>query len=452
MQAKKKYSAKTILLYGMGVTGRSAISFFQDLSADLLVYVDGELGERDLAYIKERQAFGKLSLLSHPSQIHWEKISFVLRSSGIRLEKELLVQAREHGVEVLSDMELAGRLFPGDRMLAITGSNGKTTTTSLLTHLLKSAGRKALAAGNIGRPVLSTLAAGEEDSYFVLEVSSFQLADVTTFAPHRAAILNITEDHLEWHHSYANYRDAKYRIGRFQKAGDKLWLNASSAFSKEAYAKGLFPGQVTFLDGQEESVLLDLVRKHLKHLLGQHNLENALFAAAMARDCGLSLEEIAQGLSSFYPIAHRMEYITRIDGVDYYNDSKATNVDSTVRALASLDAPVWLLAGGYDKKVSFAPLFQALKGRVLGLLLLGETAETIEKEARAYGLDLEIHQCGTLEKATAMAFQKARPGDVVLLSPASASWDQFHSFEERGDLFKQLVQGEKARREEEKSN
>lgn len=436
MKIKSEIRPQKVLLYGLGVTGKSVIRFLPRHGWEVYVYTDDGVKEEDL-----------FSNQTHPERVHpvkkfdqipWEALSFVIKAPGIRLDKPLLIEAEKRGMEVLSDLELAYRLFGGEHLIAITGSNGKTTTTSLIAHLLNQADRLATACGNIGFPVLQAFEEASEDGWLVCEASSFQLASVIDFNPFCSAIINITPDHLEWHGSFEAYAQCKYQVASHQTKDHWIFLNPRDKMSRKAEQEGIFSGKVSWIDFSS-SLATELHNKEFWHLYGEHNVENALFAAAIAETCALSKEEIYRGLSTFRAIPHRIETVDEIDGIRYINDSKATNVDSTVRALESMDAPVLLIAGGYDKKVPFSDLFEAFKGRGKALILMGETKYQIKEGAENAGLADQVHLVENLSQAVDLAETLAKKGDVVLLSPASASWDMYPGYEARGEEFRQLV-------------
>lgn len=430
---------KQILLYGYGVTGRSACDVLTERGWNIELLLDDEK-ERETVK-PDLQAFsqhsGNIHVLSSANQIEWKHIEFVLKSPGIHLDRPVLLEAVQQGVEVISDIELAYRIYGGEKMIAITGSNGKTTTTSLVAHIFNESGYPAYACGNIGTPALSVMR-DHPNAYYVVECSSFQLASVSQFAPHLAAILNITPDHLEWHGSFEAYANAKLRIAEHQTKEDWLLLNPGDAVSRKAYEEGRFSSVVEWI--QKDSVDAKQLRSHENwKLFGEHNVENALFAIDIARQWNLREDQIRHALSTFRPIEHRMEHIASIGGVDYINDSKATNVDSTVRALEALHQPILLIAGGYDKNVPFDELYRAAQGHVRKMILIGETREKLAQGAKEVGLGDRLVLTETLADAIRIAHQEARRGEIVLLSPASASWDQYPNFETRGDEFRKIV-------------
>lgn len=423
-----------IVLYGWGVTTKSAAKAFASRGCQLFGFVDAP----DEDTFRSMRACGVEPLHTRCEAV--QMADLILKSPGIPRETDFLLAAREGAIPCWSDLEFAYRLYGGERMLVVTGSNGKTTTVSLLTHLLRTAGRSALALGNIGEGLLAGMAQAPDDTYFVIEASSFQLAHVFTFAPHGAAILNITPDHLTWHQTMTDYVRCKANVARFQKPTDVVFLNPNDTPSLRLYREGTFPGEVHFIDTKGTWARRLREGKDLWHLLGEHNIENALFALALAQQTGISDEDLCSGLASFQPVAHRLEWIRTVDGVRYINDSKATNVDATVKALSGFHDSVLLIAGGMDKKVPFDDFYKALRPVGKALLLFGETKQQIADGAKKAGLTLPIFVVDTLREAVQKAQQLAIAGDAVLLSPASASWDMYHSYEERGDEFRTIVQ------------
>ncbi len=440
MEYQITLDGKRALIYGLGVTGRSAVRVLTEAGCRVHIYVDGVVSDREREELVAL-AGGRSSSITIEGEMPVpdpSSFDFLLKASGISPDRPLLQEARRRRLEVITDIEMAYRLFGGENMVAITGSNGKTTTTSLLTHLLRASGRAAEACGNIGIPVLTTMRDAEPGIIFVLECSSFQLENVRLFRPHRAAILNLSPDHIDWHMTYEAYADAKAHIARAQTPEDQLWIHPNdpevrAALGRVGTSANIHP--VRF-----DTPLAEKLRRNEGWaLFGEHNVENAMFAAEIASDLGLDEQQIVDGLAGFHPVEHRMEYIATVNDVIYINDSKGTNVDATVRALSGIHQPVFLIAGGYDKHVSFEALYEAFRPHGKKMLLIGQTAEQIQHEAEERGLGDRVVLCGTLKKAMEAAFAEAAPGDMVLLSPASASWGQYHHFEERGDEFREHV-------------
>jgi UDP-N-acetylmuramoylalanine--D-glutamate ligase len=371
------------LVYGLARSGRAAIERLDDP-----VVVDSSLGNED-----------DLSLL--------DDVDVIVKSPGVPREAPLVVAAHDRGIPVWSEVELGFRLLPGARFVGVTGTNGKTTTAELLGAIFRADRRAVAVAGNVGTPLTSV----READWVVCELSSFQLEDVHEFACDVAVLLNLEPDHLDRHGSFAAYRDAKLRI--FERAGAKIVPRGLGLEGIEFAADDALPAE-------------PLIR-------GAHNRENAAAATAAARAAGIGDEAIAAGLRTFPGVPHRLELVTERDGVRYVNDSKATNVAAAVRALAAYsDEPVHLILGGSPKGEDFGPLAAAIGGNVRSVHLIGAEAPRLAEV-------IDGDRDGTLAAAVAHAAQLARPGDVVLLSPACASYDQFANFEERGETFRELV-------------
>ncbi|WP_066923759.1 UDP-N-acetylmuramoyl-L-alanine--D-glutamate ligase [Murdochiella massiliensis] len=446
MNFKTTLNEKKVLVYGMGVTGQSALRTLPEAGCSITLYVDGGLTEEDKAFVASLAHPEIITVVEDIASLSLDPFAFILRSSGISFATPLVERARREGKPVYTDLEIAYRLFGGENMIAITGSNGKTTTTSLIEWILRHAGKKAIACGNIGLPILSTMREAEEGTLFVTECSSFQLEAVQQFAPHRAAILNITEDHLEWHGSFEAYAKAKAAIAHAQKTRDTLWLLPDDTVTHDAVNQVGTEAKIIQVD-LHTPLMEDLRQGRNWHLVGEHNIQNAAFAVAIAKDLDIPEDTIVEALSSFHPIEHRMEDVGTVLGVRYINDSKGTNVDATVKALSGIHQPILLIAGGYDKNVCFDAFFEAFRPHGKKLLLIGQTAQKLAKEAKEKGLGDRVVIAETLKKAMDLATTMAEEGDLVLLSPASASWGQYNHFEERGEEFRALVKAWKEKNE-----
>jgi UDP-N-acetylmuramoylalanine--D-glutamate ligase len=375
------------LVYGLARSGRSASERLRE-RGDEVVQVDRSLGNED-----------DLSLL--------DGVELLVKSPGVPGEARLVVTARERGISVWSEVEFGARLLDRSRIVGVTGTNGKTTTVELLGAIFRAAGRDVAVAGNVGTPLSSI----RDAEWVVCELSSFQLEDVHELACDVAVLLNLEPDHLDRHGSFEAYRDAKLRI--FERARVKI------------APRGLGIGDVEF-SADDDLPAEPLIR-------GRHNRENAAAATAAARAAGIDDHAIAEGLRAFVGVAHRLELVGERDGVRFVNDSKATNVAAAVRALAAYSAePVHLILGGSPKGEDFGPLAAAIGPNVRSIHLIGA-------EAGRLGELIDGHRDATLERAVGHARELARPGDVVLLSPAAASYDQFENFEERGEAFRRLV-------------
>jgi UDP-N-acetylmuramoylalanine--D-glutamate ligase len=381
---------------GLARSGHAAVAALERRGVEV-VRADRKLGNDD-----------DLSLLAG--------VELLVKSPGVPGEHALVVAARGQEVPVWSEVELGFRLLPDNPLVGITGTNGKTTTAELLGFVLD-----APVAGNVGRPLTALDGEVEPGRVVVCELSSFQLEDVHELRPHVAVLLNVEPDHLDRHASFADYRAAKLRVFERQTADDVAVV--PRGFDP-------VPGGARRVEFRADDPL-----PAEPSIRGAHNRENAAAATAAARALGVVDERIAEALRAFPGVEHRLEEVAVVDGVRWVNDSKATNVAAALRALAAFDEPIVLIAGGRGKGESFAPLAAAARGKVKHAFLIGEAAEELGRE-----LDSVPHeQSGTLDRAFAAAAREARPGDVVLLSPAAASYDQFRDFEHRGEEFKRLV-------------
>ena len=375
----------------------------------------------------------------------------VVVSPGVAADLPVLAAARRAGVPVWPEVELAFRFLRG-RLLGITGSNGKTTTTALTAHLLRTAGHDAVACGNIGVPLSSLVDEDRSDRWYVAELSSFQLEGIQTLRPRLAVLLNLTPDHLDRHRDFAGYRAAKERIFAHQTADDQALLNLDDPLAAQTAARlrarvewfGLrrdprpaFAAEGGVIVARRTPEAAPLMALGELPLRGAHNLSNTLAALSAAWLCGARPADLARGLRSFRPLPHRMEPVGTVSGVDFVNDSKATNVDSALRAVESYDRPLIWILGGRDKGADFGTLRPALGGgRVRGLVAMGEAAGRI---AAALEGAAPLRRAADMALAIAAARAMAQPGDVVLLSPACASFDLYRNFEERGDDFRARV-------------
>jgi UDP-N-acetylmuramoylalanine--D-glutamate ligase len=375
----------------------------------------------------------------------------IVVSPGVPVDAPPLVQARALGESVIGEIELAAQFLPGP-IVAITGSNGKTTTTTLTGEIMTAAGFSALVGGNIGTPAISLAERAKPETAIVLEVSSFQLETIQTFRPKVAVVLNVTPDHLDRHRTFEVYVDAKARIFENQQGSDIAVLNADDLtcvamgartraqvfwFSRQKeveHGACVREGNIVFRDNSGQREIMQVSEIPLK---GGHNLENVLAAVCAGAIMGCAPEKIRKAVCDFKAVEHRLEFVTTIRGVDYYNDSKATNVDATIKALESFPANIHLILGGKDKGSDYAVLNDLLRQRVKRVYTIGAAAVKIESQIK--GPDV-VH-AETLENAIRKANAVAQSGDVVLLAPACASFDQFKSYEHRGKMFKEIVRG-----------
>ncbi len=387
----------------------------------------------------------KVPFVQQRSQL-FERPDLVVVSPGVPASAPDLVRARSRNIPVIGEVELAA-LFLRGPIAAITGSNGKTTTTALLGHLLETAGIAAQVGGNIGIPPTAMVGTSREHQWNVLELSSFQLATTSTLHARMAAILNISENHLDWHGSMEAYRAAKGRVLNHQTPEDLVVLKLEDPASL-TYADST-PARVAWFSlsqartgggwMSENGLVLNgepLMKASDVPLPGRHNLENVLAAALMAREAGASLEAISGGVRSFKAVEHRLEFVRVRQGVRYYNDSKATTPAATLKSIEALTGPLWIILGGKDKGLDFTALREPLAGRTRAILLVGQDAAKIATQLAGVA---PLEHVGTIDAAVRLAAGRAQAGDVVLLAPACTSWDQFKSFEERGTLFKAVV-------------
>jgi UDP-N-acetylmuramoylalanine--D-glutamate ligase len=347
---------------------------------------------------------------------------------------------------VVGEVELAAPFLKG-RNIGITGSNGKTTTTSLIGHILRHAGLPVQVGGNIGTPVTAMIETSRDDGWNVLELSSFQLETISQFRAHIALALNVTQNHLDRHHTFENYAAAKRRIFETQQASDFAVLNAEDpvtcSYASHIVAKiEWFSSRRKVTPGAQlcgtslvlhEKRLMDRAEIPIR---GLHNVENVLAAAIAASCAGVSHQVIAAAVRTFKAVEHRLEFVRRVSGIDFYNDSKATSVDATLKALDAFSGGLWVILGGKDKGLDYAPLREPLTAKARAVLLIGAAAPKI---SAALAGAVPLVEAGTLDAAIAHAYTHGQPGDTVLLAPACASFDQFRSFEHRGEVFKEIV-------------
>jgi UDP-N-acetylmuramoylalanine--D-glutamate ligase len=439
---------KRVLVVGLARTGVATALFCAARGAKVTATdarTENEIGE---ALVPLRAAGASLELGGHRENTFLDQ-DLIVPSPGVPADAPLLQAARAKGVTIWSEVELADRFLEG-RLIGITGSNGKTTTTSLIEHILRNAGFSTILAGNIGTPLIARVEETGDDTITVAELSSFQLELIETFRPNISVFLNLTADHLDRHHTLEAYGRAKARIFENQTEADSAILNADDPattslapakphvywFSrKQRVAQGAFvrENEIVFRhDGDEEAILSlqDIP------LAGAHNVENVLAAVAATRLAGADSAAIAKGVRSFAGVEHRLEFVAEIAGVRYYNDSKATNVDATLKALDAFAGRILIVLGGKDKGSDYTVLQKALREKAILALLIGAAGEKIEQQITG---SVAIERAGTLERAVEIASHAARPGDVVLLAPACASFDQFQNYEHRGRVFKELV-------------
>src|SRR5712671_1321826 len=420
---------KRVLVVGLARTGVATALFCAARGANVMATdarTENEIGE---AIAPLRTAGVSLELGGHRENTFLDQ-DLIVPSPGVSADAPLLQAARAKGVTIWSEVELADRFLNG-LLIGITGSNGKTTTTSLIEHILKNAGFSTILAGNIGTPLIASVEQTSDDTITVVELSSFQLELIETFRPNISVFLNLTPDHLDRHHTLEEYGRAKARIFENQTEADSAVLNADDPATTP-----LVPAkpQVYWFSRKQRVVQGAFVRG--SEIVFRHDVEDVLAAVASTRLAGAEPSAIAKGVRSFAGIEHRLEFVAEIGGVRYYNDSKATNVDATLKALDAFPGRILIVLGGKDKDSDYTLLQRPLREKAILALLIGAAADKIEKQISG---SVAIDRAGTIERAVEIASRAARPGDVVLLAPACASFDQFQNYEQRGRVFKELV-------------
>ena len=440
MKPGYRIAGATVAVVGMAKSGFAAAALLREKGATVRA-----LDSRTTEELKAEGARAGLEIRSQDAA-EFEGVDLVVISPGVPADLPALEQLRAREVPVIGELELAGYWLEGPT-IGITGSNGKTTTTSLTGHILAGSGIAAQVGGNIGRPPTDMVASSRADQWNVLELSSFQLEMTETFRARVAVALNVTPNHLDRHHTFENYAAAKGRIFRWQQADDFAVLNADDPVTAGFAALG--PAQKIFIsleqtveggfwfDGElihtPDGVLMPAAEISLR---GRHNIQNVMAAAAAARIAGATVDQIAAAVRTFPGVEHRLERVAEVNGVSYYNDSKATSVDATGKAIDTFAGGLWIILGGRDKGAPYRPLREALHKKAHAALLIGAAASKISNDLSGH---VPVIQCGTLETAVDYAHRHAAPGDTVLLAPACASFDQFRSYEHRGEVFKELV-------------
>ena len=439
-----------VLVVGLGKSGLSAVKFLLQIGARVSVSEGGRLdrlGRETRRWLDGERVFVEEG--GHSSELFCS-VDHILLSPGVPADLPALVNARKHGVAIFGEMALAGQ-FMKTPMVAVTGTNGKSTVVMLLGELFRAAGKKVFVGGNIGTPLTDYLAGPQDDEIAVLEVSSFQLDGVEAFAPKVGVLLNISPDHLDRYDSFADYADSKFGLFSGQGKDDAAVLNGDDPEIMNRI--GQHPVERLFLFGKDiaghdgakvngnkiEVVGFGEIERYdlsATALAGSPNSENGAAAILAARLMGCSGEDIRKGLDSFTPLAHRLTLVAELEGVRYYDDSKATNVGAVYSALQGISGQVVLIAGGRDKGGDYGLLAEMIRRKVTKLLLIGEAKE---KMAKAFAGMTEIEKLDTLQDAVARAQQSAMPGDAVLLSPACASFDMFSSYVHRGEVFQEAV-------------
>lgn len=447
-----RFTNKKVLVVGTGKSGVAAVKLLNKAGADVIVLEGNTSFSTDeiISRFPENTEFD-LIIGELPEQ-KIDSIDFVILSPGVPTDLPFVVKLQEKNVPVWGEIELA-YLCGAGKLFAITGTNGKTTTTALTGEIMKTYFNDVYVVGNIGYPYTEYASEMTDDSVTVAEVSSFQLETINKFHPQISAILNITPDHLNRHHTMECYVEAKARIAKNQNENEICVLNYEDKYLKEI-AKDI-PAKVfwfssehileqgIWLDGEKimycdgtETIMICTI--HDMKLLGKHNYENVMAAVAIAMHAGVPLECIRKAVKEFNAVEHRIEYVKEVNGVKYYNDSKGTNPDAAIKAVEAMVRPTVVIGGGYDKDSSYDEWIASFGNKVKALVLLGQTKDKIAAAAKKAGFE-NVIMTESLEEAVRVSSEQAEPGDAVLLSPACASWGMFKNFEERGNLFKEYV-------------
>ena len=432
---------RKVLVYGLGVSGISTVKSLAEMDYQVYTY------DKNKIEIEQLKGYNYSPISD--SKIMDIDYDFVVKSPGIKPSDDLLVRLAEK-FEIISDIELSYRLFPDKKFLAITGTNGKTSTTSMISHILNENGIRAISVGNIGEGILWQMK--NNDAVFVEELSSFQLKDTSTYHPHIGAILNISPDHIDWHGSYEDYINSKFNIAKNQDNNDYLIINHEDEIlsknkdkfkaniyefsSKREVTKGLYleNDKIIFSEADKKIEILDV--KDLK-IIGNHNYENLMAAILETYLFGLDFEQIARASKTFVSIEHRLEFVDEVRGVKIYNDSKGTNVDSSIKAINSFTDPIIIIGGGYDKKIDYSDYVKAFTKNGKEMIILGETKEMLKDLCQKYSVKYKL--VDDMDQAVRYAVSIAQSPDIILLSPASASWDMYDSYQTRGRDFKEKI-------------
>lgn len=445
---------KSVLIAGTGKSGVNAGKLLLKKGAEITFYDDNkELDiNRFLSQFEEKERIRVV--LGAINESILRKIDLMVISPGIAVDSVIANEVRERGIPIWSEIELAYQAGNG-HLAAITGTNGKTTTTSLVGEMFANYTDNSFTVGNIGIPYTEVALQMNEDSYTVAEVSSFQLETIVHFKPHVSAVLNVTPDHLNRHYTMENYASVKLDVCKNQTEEDFLILNYDDPITREMARDERVKAKIVYfsrLHSLEEGVCVKddaivicengtdnkVIDNKELILLGGHNLENYMAGIAIGYYMGIPMDVIVKTLKTFKGVAHRIEFVREVNGVTYYNDSKGTNPDAAMKGIQAMNRKTVLIGGGYDKGVAFDDWIKAFDGKVKKLVLLGQTAQMIADTAAKYGFT-DVVFADDLKEAVTLCAQCAKPGEAVLLSPACASWGMFDNYEQRGDLFKEYV-------------
>ena len=446
------WKTQKVLVAGSGKSGIGATDLLKKVGAEVIIY-DGndKLKEEDVLNKLENKEDVKV-ILGELEDSVINEIDMMVLSPGIAIDAPFVLRVKEAGVPIWGEIELAYVIGKG-KLAAITGTNGKTTTTALVGEIMANYYDKVDVVGNIGNPYTTTAFDSTDDTVTVAEISSFQLETIHTFKPDVSAVLNITPDHLNRHYTMECYTDVKMSIAKNQDSNQPIVLNYEDTILRE-YAGKLTNRIIWFSSKQKVNPGVYLEGKNIIYadekketfvtttedttLVGIHNVENIMAAIAISINMDVPVDIIRETIRKFKAVPHRIEYVETINDVIYYNDSKGTNTDASIKAIEAMSRPTILIAGGYDKKVSFDDWAEAFGDKVKCLVLLGQTAEQIADTVKKHGFT-NIIFTESLKEAVDECAKNAKPGDAVLLSPACASWGMFGNYEQRGDMFKEYV-------------
>lgn len=443
---------KTVLVVGTGISGIGAVEALNRVGADPILFDENEKLHPEDVKAKLKQGLRAEIVIGRLPEELKQRVELAVLSPGVPTDTELVEEFRERGVKIWGEIELAYEIGRGT-VIGITGTNGKTTTTSLVGAIMAACRQDVDVVGNIGNPYTITALDSTEETVTVAEISSFQLETVERFRPKVSAILNITPDHLNRHHTMENYAAAKEAVCKNQTKEETCVLNYENSYTRDfgdrcparvvwfSSARRLEDG--FYLEGEEifrakNGVSERLMNIHDMKLVGLCNVENVMAAMAVTTACGVPMETILSVVRTFPPVEHRIEFVATKRGVDYYNDSKGTNPDAAIQGIRAMDRPTVLIGGGYDKQSEYDEWIEAFDGKVKCLVLIGQTREKIAACARQHGVK-NIVLADTFEEAFGVCVEQAVPGDAVLLSPACASWGMFPNYEVRGRIFKEMV-------------
>ena len=451
------YENKKILVVGMARSGLAAARYL--LRQGAVLVVNDSKSEEDLKDIcQELVSMGDVRFIlgRNPNTDEVQNIDMAVVSPGVPLDLDYIMAIKNNRKKVISEIELAYQagLKKNIRFVGITGTNGKTTTTSLVGEIFKAQGVETYVVGNIGNPAIEAVEMAGDGAVLVTELSSFQLESIDMFSPTASTVLNLTEDHLNRHHTMENYAKAKARIFENQVDDTVCILNYDDPITrsmaedchadvvffsrKDKFERGIYLDDDNNIIVNNEIEEIALLKADQLSLPGGHNLENCMAAIGLTLALGVEIEVLVKVLKTFKAVEHRLEYVDTVKGVKYVNDSKGTNPDSTIKAVQSYKDPIILIAGGYDKGSDFNELFEIAKDYVRSVVILGQTGDLIENTARKHGFT-DLYRVNDLKEAVEKSAQIAKEKDIVLLSPACASWGMYNNYEERGREFKNLV-------------